>query len=73
MEVIDHRLLERAPSASCLVTVEMVGSCATLVTERIIQKAPEILDPQLALLLYGEERTGNIQKLGLGDFLGLND
>ncbi|CAL8248870.1 unnamed protein product [Lota lota] len=53
VEVIDHRPLEREPSASCLVTVEMVGSCATLVTERIVKKAPEILDPQLALLLYG--------------------
>ncbi|CAL8298179.1 unnamed protein product [Gadus morhua 'NCC'] len=53
VEVIDHRLLEREPSASCLVTVEMVGSCTTLVTERILQKAPEVLDPQLALLLYG--------------------
>ncbi|KAG7282970.1 hypothetical protein CRUP_028487 [Coryphaenoides rupestris] len=53
VEVIDHRLLEREPSSSCLITVEMVGSCATLVTERIVQNAPEILDPQLALLLYG--------------------
>lgn len=53
VEVIDHHLLEREPSASCPVTVEMVGSCATLITERIIQKAPHILDPQLAQLLYG--------------------
>ncbi|CAJ1061298.1 exopolyphosphatase PRUNE1 [Xyrichtys novacula] len=52
VEVIDHHLLEREPSPSCPVTVEMVGSCATLVTERIIQKAPEILDQQLAQLLY---------------------
>lgn len=54
MEVIDHHLLEREPSPLCPVTVEMVGSCATLVTERIIQKAPQILDPQLAQLLYGK-------------------
>ncbi|XP_070692309.1 exopolyphosphatase PRUNE1 isoform X2 [Pempheris klunzingeri] len=53
VEVIDHHLLERPPSPSCPVTVEMVGSCATLVTERIIQKAPEILDQQVAELLYG--------------------
>uniref|UniRef100_A0A1A7Z4L8 Prune homolog n=1 Tax=Iconisemion striatum TaxID=60296 RepID=A0A1A7Z4L8_9TELE len=52
VEVIDHHLLERNPSPSCSVTVEMVGSCATLVTERIIQKAPQILDQQLAQLLY---------------------
>ncbi|XP_071370678.1 exopolyphosphatase PRUNE1-like, partial [Centroberyx affinis] len=54
VEVIDHHLLEREPSSSCPVTVETVGSCATLVTERIIQKAPDILDQQLAQLLYGK-------------------
>lgn len=54
VEVIDHHLLEREPSPSCPVTVETVGSCATLVAERIIQKAPHILDQQLAQLLYGE-------------------
>ncbi|KAM7421713.1 hypothetical protein PAMA_015725 [Pampus argenteus] len=52
VEVIDHHLQEREPSPTCPVTVEMVGSCATLVTERIIQNAPEILDQQLAQLLY---------------------
>ncbi|XP_069032952.1 exopolyphosphatase PRUNE1 isoform X1 [Embiotoca jacksoni] len=52
VEVIDHHLLEREPSPSCPVTVETVGSCATLVTEQIIQKAPQILDQQLAQLLY---------------------
>ncbi|KAM3614995.1 uncharacterized protein V6R79_021841 [Siganus canaliculatus] len=52
VEVIDHHLLERGPSPSCPVTVETVGSCATLVTERIIQTAPEILDQQIAHLLY---------------------
>ncbi|XP_040901275.1 exopolyphosphatase PRUNE1 [Toxotes jaculatrix] len=52
VEVIDHHLLEREPSPSCPVTVESVGSCATLVTERIVQKAPQILDQQLAQLLY---------------------
>ncbi|XP_068180715.1 exopolyphosphatase PRUNE1 [Antennarius striatus] len=53
VEVIDHHLLEREPSPSCPVTVEMVGSCATLVTEHIIQKGPEVLDQQVAQLLYG--------------------
>ncbi|XP_042081883.1 exopolyphosphatase PRUNE1 isoform X1 [Haplochromis burtoni] len=51
-EVIDHHHLEREPSPTCPVTAETVGSCATLVTERIIQRAPEILDLQLAHLLY---------------------
>ncbi|XP_047217134.1 exopolyphosphatase PRUNE1 isoform X5 [Girardinichthys multiradiatus] len=53
VEVLDHHQLERKLSPTCPVTVEMVGSCATLVTERIIQKAPQILDQQLAQLLYG--------------------
>ncbi|XP_062254327.1 exopolyphosphatase PRUNE1 [Platichthys flesus] len=52
VEVIDHHLLEREPSASCPVVVETVGSCATLITERIVKKAPQILDQQLAQLLY---------------------
>ncbi|KAM4735319.1 exopolyphosphatase PRUNE1 [Anableps anableps] len=52
VEVLDHHRPERKPSPTCPVTVEMVGSCATLVTERIIQKAPQILDQQLAHLLY---------------------
>ncbi|KAJ8267489.1 hypothetical protein COCON_G00126610 [Conger conger] len=53
VEVIDHHLQERVPSPSCPVTIETVGSCATLVAERIVQKAPEIVDGQVALLLYG--------------------
>ncbi|XP_010872021.2 exopolyphosphatase PRUNE1 [Esox lucius] len=53
VEVIDHHHLERTPSPSCSVTVETVGSCATLVTERIHHKAPEVLDRQVAQLLYG--------------------
>ncbi|XP_065154576.1 exopolyphosphatase PRUNE1 isoform X1 [Paramisgurnus dabryanus] len=53
VEVIDHHLLQRPSSSSCSVTVERVGSCATLVTERITQKAPDVLDQQVAQLLYG--------------------
>lgn len=52
VEVVDHHRCERKSSTTCPVTVETVGSCATLVTERIIQKAPQILDQQLAHLLY---------------------
>lgn len=54
VEVIDHHLLEREPSPTCSVTVETVGSCATLVTERILQDAPHVLDQQAAQLLYGK-------------------
>ncbi|KAG8450001.1 hypothetical protein GDO86_016620 [Hymenochirus boettgeri] len=51
-EVIDHRPLERKPSLNCKVTSELVGSCTTLVTERILLGTPEILDSQLASLLH---------------------
>ncbi|XP_024255155.1 exopolyphosphatase PRUNE1-like [Oncorhynchus tshawytscha] len=53
VEVIDHHHLERTPSTSCSVTNGIVGSCATLVTEYIHHKAPEVLDRQVAQLLYG--------------------
>ena len=58
MEVIDHHLLEREPSATCSITVETVGSCATLVTERILQEAPHVLEQQAAQLLYGKRVRG---------------
>ncbi|CAL9706052.1 unnamed protein product [Knipowitschia caucasica] len=57
VEVIDHHKLERVvtaeTAASCLITVETVGSCATLVTEKLLQRAPELLDLNVATLLYG--------------------
>ncbi|XP_040267374.1 exopolyphosphatase PRUNE1 [Bufo bufo] len=52
-EVIDHRTLERRLSRNCRVTAELVGSCTTLVAEKIIQEAPHILDSQLASMLRG--------------------
>ncbi|XP_038580286.1 exopolyphosphatase PRUNE1-like isoform X2 [Micropterus salmoides] len=53
VEVIDHQQLETTTSFSCHATMEVVASCTTLVTDRILSRAPEILDRQLALLLYG--------------------
>lgn len=53
-EVIDHRPIEQKCCPPCHVSVELVGSCATLVTERILQGAPEVLDRQTATLLHGE-------------------
>lgn len=50
MEVIDHHKLER--DTSCPITVEPVGSCATLVAERVLQGAPQLLDTQVGTLLY---------------------
>lgn len=52
-EVLDHRPIEQKRCPPCHVSVELVGSCATLVTERILQGAPEILDRQTAALLHG--------------------
>ncbi|NWY35863.1 PRUN1 Exopolyphosphatase, partial [Pheucticus melanocephalus] len=53
VEVLDHRPLERARGPPCQVTVEPVGSCATLVTERILQGPPGVLDRTMAALLHG--------------------
>uniref|UniRef100_A0A8C3K7U0 Prune exopolyphosphatase 1 n=1 Tax=Calidris pygmaea TaxID=425635 RepID=A0A8C3K7U0_9CHAR len=53
VEVLDHRPLERDRGAGCRVTAEPVGSCATLVTERIAQGPPGVLDRLTAALLHG--------------------
>uniref|UniRef100_A0A8C3UVZ0 Prune exopolyphosphatase 1 n=1 Tax=Catharus ustulatus TaxID=91951 RepID=A0A8C3UVZ0_CATUS len=53
VEVLDHRPLERHRGPPCQVTVEPVGSCATLVTERILQGPPGVLDRTTAALLHG--------------------
>ncbi|XP_070393288.1 protein prune homolog 2-like isoform X2 [Dermacentor albipictus] len=50
-EVIDHHRLET--SHRCDKTVEMVGSCCTLVAEKVLHSKPDLLSPQVALLLYG--------------------
>ncbi|NXD87304.1 PRUN1 Exopolyphosphatase, partial [Halcyon senegalensis] len=53
VEVLDHRPLERDRVPSCRVTAEPVGSCATLVTERIAQGPPGVLDRLTAAMLHG--------------------
>ncbi|NXY80075.1 PRUN1 Exopolyphosphatase, partial [Glareola pratincola] len=53
VEVLDHRPLERDRGLGCRVTAEPVGSCATLVTERIAQGPPGVLDRPTAALLHG--------------------
>ncbi|XP_077012204.1 exopolyphosphatase PRUNE1 isoform X3 [Tamandua tetradactyla] len=52
-EVLDHRPIEQKHCPPCHVSVELVGSCATLVAERILQNAPEILNRQIVTLLHG--------------------
>ncbi|NXJ85593.1 PRUN1 Exopolyphosphatase, partial [Trogon melanurus] len=53
VEVLDHRPLERDRGPGCPVTAAPVGSCATLVTERIAQGPPGVLDRLTATLLHG--------------------
>ncbi|XP_077176014.1 exopolyphosphatase PRUNE1 isoform X2 [Paroedura picta] len=53
VEVIDHRPLERERGPPCKTTSELVGSCATLVTEKIFQYPVEVLDRTTAALLHG--------------------
>uniref|UniRef100_A0A670Z4Q4 DHHA2 domain-containing protein n=1 Tax=Pseudonaja textilis TaxID=8673 RepID=A0A670Z4Q4_PSETE len=53
VEVVDHRPLEWERRPPCKVTVELVGSCTTLVTERLLQARVPTLDSQIAALLYG--------------------
>ncbi|XP_025934927.1 exopolyphosphatase PRUNE1 isoform X3 [Apteryx rowi] len=53
VEVLDHRPLERDRAPRCRITAELVGSCATLVTERIAQGPPGVLDRLTAALLHG--------------------
>ncbi|XP_042297076.1 exopolyphosphatase PRUNE1 [Sceloporus undulatus] len=53
VEVLDHRPLELERSPPCKVTAELVGSCATLVTERILQGPAHVLDRLTAALLHG--------------------
>lgn len=50
VEVIDHHKLERV--TSCPIVVEPVGSCATLVADRVLQGAPQLLDTVVGTLLY---------------------
>ncbi|XP_075048366.1 exopolyphosphatase PRUNE1 isoform X2 [Mixophyes fleayi] len=52
-EVIDHHVTERKTALNCRVTIELVGSCSTLIAEKIFRDAPHILDFQLASLLRG--------------------
>ncbi|KAL7977983.1 hypothetical protein Chor_004970 [Crotalus horridus] len=53
VEVLDHRPLEWERPPPCRVTAELVGSCATLVAERLLQARVPTLDSQIAALLHG--------------------
>ncbi|XP_013918614.1 PREDICTED: protein prune homolog [Thamnophis sirtalis] len=53
VEVMDHRPLEWMRPPPCRVTAELVGSCTTLVAERLLQAPVPTLDGQIAALLHG--------------------
>ncbi|XP_067132645.1 exopolyphosphatase PRUNE1 [Centruroides vittatus] len=53
IRIIDHHVQENIVKDKYDVTIELVGSCATLVAEKVFEKLPDILDTQIAMLLYG--------------------
>jgi len=51
-EVIDHHVMERAADTNARMLVEPVGSCSTLVAQKILSESPELEDKMcLSLLL----------------------
>lgn len=53
IEIIDHHIQEFKERENCQMTIEQVGSCCTLVAERVFKTDEKLMDPQIALLLYG--------------------
>lgn len=55
ISILDHHTLEwpNPESVKDGVVIDMVGSCATLVTEDILKRLPEILESTVVSLLYG--------------------
>jgi inorganic pyrophosphatase/exopolyphosphatase len=55
VEIIDHHPQDLAwlwPEQK--VTLTKVGSCSTLVANKVVQRCPQLLSCQVAMLLYGE-------------------
>ena len=55
VEIVDHHPQDSAwvwPSS--VTTLRKVGSCCTLVAEKVLQSSPKLLNCQIASLLYGE-------------------
>lgn len=53
VQIVDHHILEHSPSGTIDMTVEVVGSCATLVATIVLLETPTILDVQSTMLLIG--------------------
>jgi inorganic pyrophosphatase/exopolyphosphatase len=55
VEIIDHRPQDPAWLwTTQKVTMAEVGSCCTLVANEVVQRCPQLLGSQVAMLLYGE-------------------
>ncbi|KAG8198142.1 hypothetical protein JTE90_006894 [Oedothorax gibbosus] len=54
LEIVDHHSIDNPEGIKKLKTkIEPVGSCSTLIAEEILTNHPSIMDPQIAMLLYG--------------------
>ncbi|GFW49513.1 exopolyphosphatase PRUNE1 [Trichonephila clavipes] len=54
VQIIDHHEIDNPDKIKKLNSkIEPVGSCCTLVTDEILNSNPAIIDPQIAMLLYG--------------------
>lgn len=52
-EIVDHHQDEKLYPGAAARTIEGVGSCATLVAEKVLKEIPELLDAGCARLLLG--------------------
>ncbi|XP_023223877.1 uncharacterized protein LOC111625080 [Centruroides sculpturatus] len=50
IRIIDHHVQENIVKDKYDVTIELVGSCATLVAEKVFEKLPDILDTQILMI-----------------------
>ncbi|GIY26835.1 protein prune homolog 2 [Caerostris extrusa] len=54
VQIFDHHDIDNPEKIKKINTkIEPVGSCSTLVAEEILNVNPSIMDPQIAMLLYG--------------------
>ncbi|GFQ88421.1 protein prune homolog 2 [Trichonephila clavata] len=54
IQIVDHHEIDNPDKIKKLNSkIEPVGSCCTLVAEEILNSNPAIMDPQIAMLLYG--------------------
>jgi inorganic pyrophosphatase/exopolyphosphatase len=60
VEIVDHHPQDPSwlwPQKKVVLTT--VGSCCTLVANEVIKRCPQLISPQVAMLLYGECTVSN--------------